>query len=290
MTFRRDAGPAAAADGGAAAPRSGGAWDSTLSAEEFAAVTGAGFDPVGQVLGTAVFDRGYGGLWGCPGAWSVADGRKVPSSAWDASFSTLVRTMYAGRGLAVSRAVAECRALGGDGIVGVGLRFEEFPPGGTEFTVLGTAVRARSRIRPSAPFTSHLGGQDFAKLLHAGWVPTGLAFGLAVEARHDDWRTNRRKPWTAENQEVEGHTRLLDHVRRSARRQLALEAAKHGGDGVVVSEAELQVREMECPNFGYARDFRVEAVFTGTTVARFGRSERPAGPRPLTIMRLERER
>jgi len=30
------------------------AWGSLLSAQEFAVITGAGFDPVGQVLGTAV--------------------------------------------------------------------------------------------------------------------------------------------------------------------------------------------------------------------------------------------
>ena len=28
-----------------------------------------------------------------------------------------------------------------------------------------------------------------AKLLQAGWVPAGMAFGIAVAIRHDDWRT-----------------------------------------------------------------------------------------------------
>ncbi|WP_158710121.1 heavy metal-binding domain-containing protein [Streptomyces katrae] len=113
--------------------------------------------------------------------------------------SQLVRTMYAARRLALARAVAEGRALGGDGIVGVELRVGDFPAGGLEFTALGTAVRARSRIRPRLPFTSHLSGQDFAKLIHARWVPTGLAFGICLETRHDDWRTSRLTPWTAGN-------------------------------------------------------------------------------------------
>ncbi|WP_242553756.1 heavy metal-binding domain-containing protein, partial [Streptomyces beijiangensis] len=121
--------------------------------------------------------------------------------------------MYAARRLALTRAVAECRALGGDGIVGVKLRIGEFPAGGLEFTALGTAVRAHSRIRPRQPFTSHLSGQDFAKLIHAGWVPTGLAFGIAVASRHDDWRTSRRITWTAGNQEVDGYTQLISLVR-----------------------------------------------------------------------------
>src|ERR1051326_3474896 len=39
-------------------------WGSALSTQEFAAIEGAGFDPVGQVLGTAVFHIGYAGRWG----------------------------------------------------------------------------------------------------------------------------------------------------------------------------------------------------------------------------------
>ncbi|MET9697820.1 heavy metal-binding domain-containing protein [Streptomyces sp. NPDC006529] len=291
MTHERDAGPPGSAAGRTGRPWAGGSWDSALSVEEFAAVQGVGFEPVGQVLGTAVFTIGYTGLGGCPGAWSVTGGKKVPSSAWTSSFSPLVKTMYEARRLALARVVAQCRALGGDGIVGVELRVRavESSPGAVEFTALGTAVRASSRVRPSVPFTSHVSGQDFAKLLSAGWVPTGLAFGIALEARHDDWRTSRRTGWTAGNQEVDGYTQLVHHVRSDARRQLTVHAAKHGADGVVLDDVELQVHESECPSFGYARDFSAEAVFVGTAIARFSRSGRPAGPRPLTIMRLERE-
>ncbi|MDJ0380390.1 heavy metal-binding domain-containing protein [Streptomyces sp. G-G2] len=291
MTHRPDAGlPGAGAAAGASARLRGERpWDSTLSSDEFAAIKGVGFEPVGQVLGTAVFNIGYTGLWGCPGAWSVTDGTRAPSSRWAPSLSQLAATMYAARRLALSRAVAECRALGGDGIVAVDLWIGEFPAGGMEFTVRGTAVRARSRIRPHDPFTSHLSGQDFAKLVHTGWVPTGLAIGIALAIRHDDWRTSRRTRWTAENQEVDGYTQLISHVRRDARRQLALDAAKYGGDGVVVDEVELTVNESECPTSGYERDMTAEAVFVGTSITRFRRSERPVGPEPLTIMRLERE-
>ncbi|WP_405487543.1 heavy metal-binding domain-containing protein [Streptomyces sp. NBC_00096] len=289
MTHRRDTGLPGATDGAVAAPRAGGTWDSALSSGEFAAIRSVGFDPVGQVLGTAVFGVGFSGLWGCPGAWTVTDGVKTPSSAWTSSFSQLVGNLYAARRLALARAVDECRALGGDGIVGVELRVSEFTAETLEFTALGTAVRARSRVRPHRPFTSHVSGQDFAKLVNEGWVPTGLVLGIALETRHDDFRTSRRTRWTAGNMEVDGYTQLISHARRQARDQLALDAAKHGGDGVVVDEVELTLRENECPNFGYAHDLVAEAVCTGTSITRFSRSGRPAGPGPLTIMRLERE-
>ncbi|MFD6925961.1 heavy metal-binding domain-containing protein [Streptomyces sp. NPDC059944] len=284
----RDAGPAGAPRDGSAHPwQAGDTWNSGLSAGELAAIEDAGFEPVGQVLGTAVHTIGYSGVWGCPGAWT--DDAGAPSSPWSSSFAPLVRTLYAARRLALSRAVAECAARTGDGIVGVRLRIAEFPAGGVEFTVLGTAVRARSRIRPRRPFTSHLSGRDFAKLIRAGWVPAGLAFGIALATRHDDWRTSRRVSWTAGNQEVDGYTRLVGHVRREARNQLALDAGKQGGDGVVVDGMELEVRERECTTYGDTRDLDAEAVFVGTSVVRFDRSRRPTGPRPLTIMRLERE-
>ncbi|GLX22873.1 heavy metal-binding domain-containing protein [Streptomyces lavendulae] len=265
-------------------------WDSTLSPGEFTAVAGVGFEPVGQVLGTAVFNLGNTGAWACPGAWTTTGG---PSAPWTPSLAPLTKAVHAARRLAVARAVAECRALHGDGIVAVRLISAPFPAGGTEFTAIGTAVRARSRVHPRQPFASHLGGQDFARLLRAGWVPTGLAFGASLAIRHDDWRgsglTGRRR--FAGNQEVDGHTRLLTHVRREARARLALDARRHGGgDGIVVDDVSLDIRESECPDSGTAtRDLIAEAVFVGTSLARFGRSRRPATTGPLTIMRLERE-
>ncbi|WP_079025831.1 heavy metal-binding domain-containing protein [Streptomyces yangpuensis] len=292
MTYRGNDGVPGDAGSGSGAPQPDRTWNSGLSGGELAAISGVGFEPVGQVLGTAVYNIGYTGVWGCPGNWSVTDDNKaVPSSRWTSSLSQLVRTMYAARRLAVARAVAECGALGGDGIVGVELRVGEFPAGGMEFTVRGTAVRARSRIRPRAPFTSHLGGRDFAALIGSEWVPVGLAFGIAFAIRHDDWRTSLRIPSGARNQEVDGYTQLIGHVRREARRQLAVDTAQHGADGVVVDDVELRVGESECPSYGSTRDVTAEAVFVGTSIARFGRSGRPAGARPpLTIMRLERER
>lgn len=270
---------------GATGAEGGGAWGSALSAQEFAAVEGAGFDPVGQVLGTAVYHIGYTGVV-CADQWPESTTTGVSTGPY-APFAGLVRGMYAARRAAVGRALSECRAHGGDGVVGVTLRIGEFPAGGVEFTALGTAVRARSRVRPARQFASHLSGQDFARLLHNGWVPTGLAFGISVTSRHDDYRTRRQTRWSAANQEVDGYTELVTHARRDARTQLAREAAANGGDGVVVDEMRLSVRERPCGQ--NTTDHIVEAVLLGTSVARFGRAGRQRGPKPLTIMRLERE-
>ncbi len=265
-------------------------WGSALSTQEFNAILGVGFDPVGQVLGTAVFQIGYQGGYGCSGAWSGYLGQNmstdVSSRAW-APFSALVQAMYTARRTALGRAVAECTALGGDGIVGASLKVHRFAAGGLEFTALGTAVRARGSVRPRRPFTSHVTGQEFAKLIHAGYVPTGLALGISIASRHDDYRTRAALSRWAGNQEVPGYTQLINNARHDARNQLLKDARQHGGDGVVVDEVDLRIGERECPSYEGQRDHIAEAFLLGTSVARFDRTPRESVPKPLTIMRLD---
>ena len=265
-------------------------WGSALSTQEFNAIKGVGFDPVGQVLGTAVFQIGYQGGYGCSGAWSGYLGQNmstdVSSRAW-APFGALVQTMYNARQTALGRAVAECQALGGDGIVGASLKVQRFVAGGMEFTAIGTAVRARGNVRPRQPFTSHVTGQEFAKLIHAGYVPTGLALGISIASRHDDWRTQASLSRWAGNQEVPGYTQLINNARHDARNQLMKDARKHGGDGVVVDEVELRIGERECPTYQGGRDHIAEAFLLGTSIARFEHSRREPAPKALSIMRLD---
>jgi uncharacterized protein YbjQ (UPF0145 family) len=270
--------------------RASSTWGSALSTQEFNAIKGVGFDPVGQVLGTAVFQIGYQGGYGCSGAWSGYLGQNlstdVSSRAW-APFSALVQSMYTARQTALARALAECRALGGDGIVGASLTMRRFVAGGLEFTALGTAVRARGSVRPRQPFTSHVTGQEFAKLLHAGYVPTGLALGISIASRHDDYRTRASLSRWAGNQEVPGYTQLINNARHDARNQLMKDARKHGGDGVVVDEVSLRIGERECPTYQGGRDHIAEAFLLGTSIARFESSHREPAPKALTIMRLD---
>ena len=120
-----------------------------LTSDEFAAVRSVGFQPVGQVLGAAVYNVGYTGGYGCPGAWGgynfgwgPAGVTQVSSKGGYGSFGPLVKTMYEARRAAISRMVAECAELGGHGVVGVRLSIGQFPAGGLEFKAIGTAVAA----------------------------------------------------------------------------------------------------------------------------------------------------
>jgi uncharacterized protein YbjQ (UPF0145 family) len=268
-------------------------WGSALTSGEFAAIRAAGFEPVGQVFGAAVFAAGSFTGADCPGTGSSGLPRaQVSGRTGPGSFGPLVRAMYQARHTALDRMTAECARLGGHGVVGVRLSRGPFTLGGLEFTAIGTAVRAAGAAAgavdgPPAPFTSGVSGQDFAKLVTAGWVPAGFALGISVGARHDDRATTRQARWTSGNAEIAGWTELVIEARRDARRQLEQDVTRLGAEGVVIAAMEMRVRSRDCPATVGRRDHIVEATLTGTAIVRFsGAGPRPAGGRPLPVMSL----
>jgi uncharacterized protein YbjQ (UPF0145 family) len=289
--------------------RASGTWGSALTSDEFAAIRSVGFDPVGQVFGAAVYSVGHDG-YRCPATWrtpaEAMPARGEPTERKPAtqvsgrgdpgSFGPLVRAMGQARETAMERLVAECCQLGGHGVVGVRLSIGSFPAGGPEFLAIGTAVRVQGAApapaapAPGVPFTSGLSGQDFAKLIMAGWVPAGLVLGISIGSRHDDLPTARQTRVTTGNAEVVGWTELVSESRRDARRQLEDDVRRFGAEGVVIETMPLRVRQRDCPAQVGRHDHVVEATFTGTAVTRFA----PDGPRQakptLTVMSLNPER
>jgi uncharacterized protein YbjQ (UPF0145 family) len=284
--------------------RRSGTWGSALTADEFTAIKSTGFEPVGQVLGAAVYNLGYTGGYGCPayGAWGTGRmgmaGYMGPYNSQTStsrggssgSYAPLVRTMYEARRRAISRMTAECTELGGHGVVGVRLTIGAFAAGGLEFKAIGTAIRAPGAAKLREPFTSDLSGQDFAKLILAGWVPAGLVLGISIGARHDDWITVNQTRWGSGNIEVQGYTELVNNTRHDARQQLQRDVARHGAEGVVVQRMEMRVGEHECPAQEGRRDHLVEATIIGTAITHFGRGRPRQAPPPLAIMSLDPQR
>jgi len=299
----------AAAEARMAEIRASGTWGSALTSDEFAAIRSVGFEPAGQVLGACVYNIGYTGGYACPGAWGnwgygqvmpVRTRTQVSSRSGFGSFGPLVQAMYEARHKALDRMTAECEELGGHGVVGVRLTIGAFPAGGLEFKAIGTAIRApgvgpvstwpHRGSRPKRPFTSDLSGQDFTKLIMKGWVPAGLALGISIGSRHDDWLTVGQTRWGSGNAEVTGYTELVNDARHDARMQLERDVARLGGEGVVIADMEMRVRERECPVSEGRRDHIVEATTIGTAIARFSHAEqRHSGP-TLAIMSLDPQR
>jgi len=281
--------------------KASGTWSSALTTEEFAAIKSVGFEPVGQVLGAAVYNMGWTGGYGCPSGYFGSYNRmtsgwrpgvtSLSSSGRNAMYAPMVQTMYASRRAAIDRMKAECAALGGHGVVGVRLKIGRFPASGAlEFHAIGTAVRAPGGVPLREPFTSDLSGQDFAKLIHAGVVPVSLVLGISIGARHDDWITRSQTRWSAGNTEVGGYTELVNMTRHDAKVELAADVGRHGAEGVVIQAMDLRVGERECQAQEGARDHIVEATFIGTAITHFKRSNRPAERPSLAILSLDPER
>lgn len=288
--------------------KAGRSWTSALSTAEFAAIKAVGFDPVGQVFGASVFGVGLPGGTTCPtyGAMQRPSPRQahaeVSGSGSYSAFGPYVEALYAARREAVRRMVAECFALGGHGVVGVSLTAGQFHGTGLQFTAIGTAIRARAG-RPGTPlFTSDITGQDFAKLMMAGFIPVSLMFGISIGVRHDDWLRRGLARRMLPNAEIIGYTELFNRTRQDARNQLLRNVSLARGQGVLVQRMELRTGESECPAILGNRDRWAEAVIVGTSIRRPGTKDRgrrrpkyaakhPA-PRPPTvaILSLDPER
>jgi uncharacterized protein YbjQ (UPF0145 family) len=262
-----------------------GSFTSDLTVQEFAAVRSVGFSPVGQVLGSAVYNVGwsytgcgyyYGGgigigLGGIAGGWRAAPVVPVPATQ---------QLLNQARHRAVERMRQECAGLGGDGVVGVRLSVQSFYGNGLEFIAIGTAVRADGQRRPGRPFTSDLTGQDFAKLIRAGWVPVALVQGVGAMIRHDDWSVlSQRTSWY--NQELTGSTQLVHAARDAARKSLATDAKRRGGHTVILRDMMLQVSEQRCSGGGEGEDHVANTFLWGTAVVPFETHASLEAPLPM---------
>ena len=288
-----------------AALRRGGTWDSALSVDGFAAIRSVGFVPAGQVFGAAVYYLSATEGVGCPGGarrdllreGSEAAGRSLISVSGHGipgPAARLAQGLYGGRRTAIDRMAGECADLGGHGIVGASLQVTEIPAdsfsaGAVKFTAIGTAVRAGGCPPPGRPFATVLSGQDFAKLVMAGWMPAGIALGISVAALHDHLLTTSSGSWGTGNAEVPAYTDLMIQARQDARSRLEQAVRGLGADGVVVSAMALRVRSEACQARPGGTDHFVEAVITGTAVARF--ADRPkTAPPSLAVLPLDAHR
>jgi len=273
------------------------AFTSGLSVAEFTALRTIGFEPVGQVMGSAVYHVGW---------WSMGCGyqRGMFGLGLNATPAPVVdvpgtrQLMEQARHRAMHRLYAECEGLGGDGVVGVRLTVAPFYGDGMEFIATGTAVRASYRAsgetRPGRRFTSDLSAQDFVKLVRAGWLPVALVMGLSVALRHDDWmQRNQQRSWY--NQELVGSTQLVQAVRHGARAALDADVRRHGGHGVVLRDTVMRVAEVRCQRVASKseqRDHYADAYMYGTAIVPL--PERDVDPAtqapPLAMLRLDDRR
>ncbi|KOV85326.1 heavy metal-binding domain-containing protein [Nocardia sp. NRRL S-836] len=264
-----------------------------LSAADHQALRSAGFTAVGRVFGNHVRRAAVGKLDCRIKPAPARPQERVLASALDEALHRLRST-----------------ARGADGVIGIRVTEEQLFGRVTEISVSGVAVRASGAVRPAKPFLSDLSGCDFAKLLHSGWVPCGLALGVAAVTAH-----NHELPLSVENtvrsRELGLHSAMFAAVQQRARKLLGEDCARLGGAGLLLGQSTVRMREPHCwmrrtgptrevpdgsmpvdptPALGlgevelHGRDLYAETILTGTAITPF----RPPQTAPLMIMPLNR--
>ena len=180
--------------------------------------------------------------------------------------------------------------VGGAGSCGAGSRAGPCRAGGLECGARGSGGGGEGAPAPPHPFSSDLSGQDFAKLMMAGWVPAGLALGISIGASHDDWWTRGTTYWGAGNVEVRSYTDLINATRHDGRVQLQADVARLGAQGVVIASNSLRVHERECPVREGLKDHIAEVTIIGTAIARFSSHAAARPPGSLAILSLDPQR
>ncbi|HUA72516.1 MAG TPA: heavy metal-binding domain-containing protein [Solirubrobacteraceae bacterium] len=199
-----------------------GFFTSDLSVDEFLLVKQAGFEPLGLVLGSSIYHIGF------------------QQAMWNQSqeLAVLTQAMYHARELAMTRMEEEADQLGADGIVGVRLDIGRYEWGAdlAEFISVGTAVKHRGgelhRAPNGRPFTSDLSGQDFAKLLRAGYRPVGMVMGNCVYHVGRQGMLASLKQ-VGRNLEMPNYTQALYEARELAMERMQNEADELQAGGIV---------------------------------------------------------
>jgi uncharacterized protein YbjQ (UPF0145 family) len=199
-----------------------GFFTSDLSVDEFLLVKQSGFEPIGLVLGSSIYHIGF------------------QQAMWNQSqeMTVLTQAMYHARDLAMTRMEEEADQLGADGIVGVRLDIGRYEWGAdlAEFIAVGTAVKHPGgelhRAPNGRPFTSDLSGQDFAKLLRAGYRPVGMVMGNCVYhvARQGMLASLKQ---IGRNTEMPNFTQALYEARELAMERMQSEADELQAGGIV---------------------------------------------------------
>ncbi len=259
-------------------------WTSDLSVDELAALHQVGFDPVGQVMGSTIYrisalrvGLGGGGLGGSLGLGGLAYTTGATENP------VLSHALYESRRLAIGRLLQEAAGLGAHGVVGVRLTIRPYDWGAglAEFSALGTAVRRSGAPPLPQPFTSDLSGQEFSKLVRAGWMPAGLVLGacamqavVVFNAMGMGWSSV--SSWW--NQEVTPFTAALHQALQVARQRMRADGAQLGAEGIVGVHLQREIHEFATGNES-VQGRLVEWVAAGTAVVAYTPEHRGQSPR-----------
>jgi uncharacterized protein YbjQ (UPF0145 family) len=202
---------------------------SDLSVNEFLLVKQAGFEPLGLVMGSSIYNI------------SSRPPKNLGQYEPGRELVEVTQALYHARELAMTRMEEEADELGGDGIIGVRMdvNLHAWGQNVAEFIAVGTAVRHAGgesfRNAQGKPFQSGLSGQDFWTLLRSGYRPVGFVMGNCVYYVRPEALI---VPNDARNGELSPYTHCLYDARELAMERLQAEAEAVKAAGIVGVEIE----------------------------------------------------
>jgi uncharacterized protein YbjQ (UPF0145 family) len=265
-------------------------------------VLSAGLAPAGEVFGCLVMNLGWAGggcdWWrtnmggfGGMGGWFTSPVTTSGHGGWT-SFAPYVNAFETAWHGALDRMLAEARALGAHGVVGVRMERSRIDGSAWEFTALGTAVRAADPNRVPFPadegdvWCTNLSAEDTASAILSGYLPREIVLGMSVSTKHEDSELRQQRSVWSGNVEISGMTELVRAARNESRSRLVAHATHVGGAELVVTDMELSEFETQCGGQDSV-DLHAESIIVGTTLVPIPRAQRaPDAGRVLTILPL----
>ncbi len=266
---------------------------SLLSITSNTGIESVGYRPVSEVMGSVVlgtygavmpscgvYNQGYGSPFGYNPGVRMGSGQQFYGG-----YEPYVDVINRGWTVAMNRMLAESKAVGAHGVVGIQLTQARFEGGAIEFMAMGTAVRSTvvKDHHGRDIFTTHLDGQDVSKLLHHGWMPVRLIVEVTVAVRHDDFNTLNQGSMFAPNAELTGFSELSNSARSSARQSLRRHLKPNAELGVIIDSLDANIFRNEMGQ-GHS-DHLCEVRIVGTTIAQSGPSETRMEPLPIIYLK-----
>jgi len=217
------------------------------------------FDPLGVVMGAGMFQ-----IWR-PISCSGFGLRRAGEPLVYLSYEDAVRDAWAA---AIGRLQSEALAAGAHGVLGVAVTatWTVDPNPMLQLQLVGTAVRLQGEPALPRPFLSTLSMEAFLKLLIAGWVPCGIAWGVAAVHVHgyDASPVFQGATWSNAEMPVPTAAVLLARSRLEEQARAAL--VDCGAEGAVDVRLDFERHGQACGN---GQGVLLEGLLLGTGVVRY---------------------
>lgn len=249
-----------------------------MTTKEHILIEECGIQPLGQVMGTCFYRIGL----------------IQRTQRWTGEVHAIAEAHRMAREQAVYRMKKEAELYGADGIVSVRIKSSkpDYSSELVEFTAIGTAVKVSGWDKEDledGPFTSELNGQEFWQLIHAGYRPASIVFGICSYYINSDTDTRYLtvRGWRAGNQEVRQWTYGFYEARERAIQGLQEDIIDHKADGCVgmAVDCDLEDIDYEINDTRYL-DLLITFTAIGSSIRKMKRPHKVIERKPLTMLNL----